>query len=53
LIDSRLQAYFDSTVATDSKPHAIRAWMNDRGYVRTAVVTDRTYGPMEIYRLNH
>ncbi len=53
LIDSRLQAYFDSAVATDPKPHAIRAWMNDRGYVRAAVVTDRTYGPMEIYRLNH
>jgi hypothetical protein len=51
LIDSRFRTYLDNAPATDPIPHAVRAWMNRRGFMQIAVVEDPTYGTMEIFRV--
>lgn len=51
LIDPNMRAYFDSPARDDPIPAAVLSWMASTGYVRTALVEDSTYGPMEIYSL--
>lgn len=47
LIDPRMTGYLE---ATPDRAAAIRAWMEQNGFMRRAVVEDGTYGRMEIYR---
>ncbi|MCI0398548.1 MAG: hypothetical protein L0332_11815 [Chloroflexi bacterium] len=47
LIDRRMRAFFEGDPETAG---AIWAWLDERGFRPAAVVEDRTYGRMEIYR---
>jgi hypothetical protein len=48
LLDARIRAYFDN-VTDDPRTQEAMAWIADRGYVRTAVIDDPTYGRMDVY----
>jgi hypothetical protein len=52
LIDERMRDYFAGRPA-DPVPAGIGEWMDRRGFRRRGVVTDQTYGTMDIFARDH
>jgi hypothetical protein len=50
LVDAAMRQYFTTASPDDPRPSGVYEWLRGSGFTLAAVVDDRTYGRMEIYR---
>jgi hypothetical protein len=53
LLDTRMRAFIATPHALTRGQSSIEEWLARRGFVLASTVNDRTYGTIEIYRLEH